>query len=180
VQSCVSCRPRSTHRYTGQARFPRITLVGRSVNRDRLLSGTRHKHLIEKAKIVHLAHVQGFAWVHYTAVKLQPAAESGEGSVMEVFVKFEVFDTIYDREDVLALRQAVGQNMQRFQQSGKVKEFRAFSDARGGFMLVDIDSGGELRELLGITMLDHFHIETHPVTTAEELAEFFEQDAAAG
>lgn len=56
---------------------------------------------------------------------------------MEVFVKFEVFDTIYDREDVLALRQAVGQNIQRFQQSGKVKEFRAFSDARGGFMLVD-------------------------------------------
>jgi hypothetical protein len=103
-----------------------------------------------------------------------------EGDVMEVFVKFEVFDTIYDREVVLALRQAVGQNMQRIQQSGKVKEFRAFSDARGGFMLVDVDSARELRELIGFTMLDHFHIETHPVTTAEELAEFFEQEAAAG
>ena len=100
--------------------------------------------------------------------------------MMEVFVKFEVFDTIYDREDVLALRQAVGQNMQRIEQSGKVKEFRAFSDARGGFMLVDIDSGRELRELIGFTLLDHFHIETHPVTTAEELAEFFEQDSATG
>ena len=99
---------------------------------------------------------------------------------MEVFVKWEVFDTIYDREDVLALRQAVGREMQRIQQSGKLKEFRAFSDARGGFMLVDIDSAGELRELIGLTMLDHFHIETHPVTTAEELAEHFEQDAAAG
>lgn len=97
---------------------------------------------------------------------------------MEVFVKFEVFDTIYDREDVLALRQAVGQNIQRIQQSGKLKEFRAFSDARGGYMLVDIDSGRELRELIGFALLDHFHIETHPVTTAEELAEFFEQDAA--
>jgi hypothetical protein len=50
-----------------------------SVNRGRLLSGSRHKHLIKKAKIVHLAHVRGFAWVHYTAVKLQPAGESGEG-----------------------------------------------------------------------------------------------------
>jgi hypothetical protein len=29
-------------------------------------------------------------------------------------------------------------------------------------------------------MLDHFHIEPHPVTTAEELAKFFERDAAAG
>ena len=99
---------------------------------------------------------------------------------MEVFVKWEVFDTIYDREDVLALRQAVGRELQRIQQSGKLKEFRAFSDARGGFMLVDIDSAGELRELIGLTMLDHFHIETHPVTTAEELAEHFEQHAAAG
>ncbi len=42
-----------------------------------------------------------------------------------------------------------------------------------------VDSAGELRELIGFTMLDHFHIETHPVTTAQELAEFFEQDAAA-
>lgn len=99
---------------------------------------------------------------------------------MEVFVKWEVFDTIYDREDVLALRQAVGREIQRIQQSGKLKEFRAFSDARGGFMLVDIDSAGELRELIGLTMLDHFHIETHPVTTPEELAEHFERDAAAG
>jgi hypothetical protein len=39
---------------------------------------------------------------------------------MEVFVKYEVFDTIYDREDVLALRQAVGRSIQRIQQSGKL------------------------------------------------------------
>ena len=99
---------------------------------------------------------------------------------MEVFVKFEVFDTIYAQEDVLVLRQAVGSQIQQIQESGKLKEFRAFSDARGGFMLVDIDSPAELRELLGFTMLDHFHVETHPVITAEELAEFFERDAAAG
>jgi hypothetical protein len=99
---------------------------------------------------------------------------------MEVFAKFEVFDTIYDREDVLALRQAVGRQIQHIQQSGKVKELRAFADARGGVMLVDIDSPQELFELFGAALLDHFHIETHPVITAEDLAEFFEQDAAAG
>jgi hypothetical protein len=97
---------------------------------------------------------------------------------MEVFVKFEVFDTIYDREDVLALRQGVGRQIRQIQESGKLKEFRAFSDARGGFMLVDIDSPAELRNLLGSPMVDHFRMETHPVITAEELAEFFEQDAA--
>ncbi len=98
---------------------------------------------------------------------------------MEVFVKFEVFDTIHDREDVLAVRQAVGRQLQQIQESGKVKELRPFSDARGGIMLVDIDSPTELRNLLGSAMLDHGHIETHPVTTVEELVEFFEQDAAA-
>jgi hypothetical protein len=98
---------------------------------------------------------------------------------MEVFVKFEVFDTIYEREDVLAVRQDIGKQIQKVQQSGKLKEFRAFSDVRGGFMLVDIDSPMELRNLLGFAMLDHFHIESHLVTTAEELEEFFAQDAAA-
>ena len=101
-----------------------------------------------------------------------------ERDLMEVFVKFEVFDTIFEREDLLAVIHDYGKQIQKIQQSGKLKEFRAFSDARGGFMLVDIDSGRELRELLSFAMLDHFHIETHPVTTAEELAEFFEQDAA--
>src|SRR5215211_5421794 len=44
--------------------------------RGRLLSGSRHKHLM-KTKIVHLAHVLSFAWLHNTAVELQPAGESG-------------------------------------------------------------------------------------------------------
>ena len=99
---------------------------------------------------------------------------------MEVFAKFEVFDTIYDREDVLALRQAVGRQLGEIQQSGKLKELRVFSDARGGFMLLDVDSPQELFELFGAALLDHVHIETHPVITAEDLAEFFDRDAAAG
>ena len=87
---------------------------------------------------------------------------------MEVFVKFEVFDTIYEREDVLAVRHDFGKQIQKIQQSGKLKEFRAFSDARGGFMLVDIDSAGELRELIGFTMLDHFPFrKTHRAEPSE-------------
>ena len=34
-------------------------------------------------------------------------------------------------------------------------------------MLVDIDSAAELRHLLGFAMLDHFHIESRLVITAE-------------
>jgi hypothetical protein len=40
---------------------------------------------------------------------------------MEVFVKFEVFDTIYAQEDVLALRHAVGRQIQQIQESGKLR-----------------------------------------------------------
>jgi hypothetical protein len=99
---------------------------------------------------------------------------------MEVFVKFQVFDTITDREEVLRLRQVVGQQMQQIQESGKVTQLGIFSDARGGFMVADIDSSDDLFELFGAAMIDHFHIETHPLMTVEALAEFFERDAAAG
>jgi hypothetical protein len=43
---------------------------------------------------------------------------------VEVFVKFEVFDTIHEQEYVLALRQVVGRQMQQIQESDKVRELR--------------------------------------------------------
>ncbi len=99
---------------------------------------------------------------------------------MEVFVKLELFETITDREQILRVRQVVGGQMQRIQESGKVKMLRIFSDARGGIALLDIDSSEELFDLLGAPIIDHFHVETHPMITVEKLAEFFERDAAAG
>ena len=96
---------------------------------------------------------------------------------MEVFLKFEVFDTITDREQVLRVRQVVGGQFQQMQESGKVKAFRIFSDARGGFALLDVDSSEELFDLLGAPIIDHFHIETHPVIPVEKLAEYFERGA---
>ena len=99
---------------------------------------------------------------------------------MEVFVKLELFETITDREQVLRVRQVVGGQLQRIQESGKAKLLRVFSDARGGIALLDVDSPEELFDLLGAPIFDHFRVETHPMTTVEHLAEFFERDAAAG
>jgi muconolactone delta-isomerase len=99
---------------------------------------------------------------------------------MEVFVKLELFETITDREQVLRVRQVAGGQMQRIQESGKVKLLRIFSDARGGIALLDVDSSEELFDLLGAPILDHAHVETHPVVPVEKLAELFERDAAAG
>jgi len=55
-----------------------MSLLGCSVNRGRLLSGFRLKHLMQKAKIGHLTHVLGFARLHYySSVEPQPVGESG-------------------------------------------------------------------------------------------------------
>jgi hypothetical protein len=62
---------------THDSGFPRRDVLGNSVNKGKLFADSRHKHLIEKAKIVHLAHVLSFAWVHHTGVKRHPAGESG-------------------------------------------------------------------------------------------------------
>jgi hypothetical protein len=49
---------------------------------------------MEKAKMVHLAHVLGFPWVHYTAVERQPAGEGGrkEEGRMQYLVTMELVD----------------------------------------------------------------------------------------
>jgi hypothetical protein len=36
---------------------------------------------------------------------------------VEIFVKFEVFDTVHEQEYLLALRQVVGRQMQQIQES---------------------------------------------------------------
>ena len=99
---------------------------------------------------------------------------------MGVFVILELFATLSDREQVLRVRHVVGWQIQRIQDAGKATLLRVFSDARGGIALLDVDSPEELFDLLGAPILDHFRVETHPMTTVEHLAEFFERDAAAG
>ena len=98
---------------------------------------------------------------------------------MQVFVKFELFQTITERDEILEVRERVGQQLQKIQASGKVKAGNIFADARGGFFLLDVQSSQEVSDLLGSPFLDHFQIETHPVITFEQLGEFFRKDRAA-
>src|SRR5215212_10222237 len=56
-------------RYLAETRLPRY--------KGRLLAGVRPEHPLKKVKIVHLAHVLRFSWLHNTAVEPQPAGESG-------------------------------------------------------------------------------------------------------
>jgi hypothetical protein len=111
-------------------------------------------------------------------------ASSPEGGrkgvgLMEVFAKYEVRDTITDREQVLHIRQVIGAQLQRTFESGKVKASGIFVGVRGGFFVLDVDSSDELSEMF-FPIVDYVRIETHPLISIEKLGELFEKDAAAG
>jgi hypothetical protein len=97
---------------------------------------------------------------------------------VQVFTKFEVQQTITDREKVMEVRQVGGRLLQQTLQSGKVRASGVFADARGGFFVLEVDSAEEIFDIFA-PGLDYFRIETHPLTTPEKLQEFFERDATA-
>jgi hypothetical protein len=123
-----------------------------------LFFGPIHKNLNGKSDI-HLLEVKG-------------------GDLMKVFVKFEVFNTITGADEVGRLRKAVETQAKKIMASGKVTASGIFADARAGFFFLDVASAEELFELLGSGVLDHCHVETHPVISFEKLAEFFKKDAS--
>ena len=96
---------------------------------------------------------------------------------MQVFVKFEVQETITDRGKVMEVRQDSARGMQQVFESGKVVANGMFADARGGFFVLEVDSAEELFDMFA-SGLDYLRIETHPLMSVEKLQEFFERDAA--
>ena len=97
---------------------------------------------------------------------------------MRLLVTLKNFENIIDPESIQRLRQIVGKKMQEILGSGKVIESGVFSDARGGFFLLEVDSAVELTRLL-FPMHDFCHIETHPVYSFEELGQLFSEAEAA-
>ena len=95
---------------------------------------------------------------------------------MQIFAKYEVQETITDREKVMEVRQVGGRQLQQIMQSGKVRASGVFADARGGFFVLEVESAEELFDLF-IPAIDYIRIETHPLTTVEKLGEFFEREA---
>ena len=95
---------------------------------------------------------------------------------MQIFAKYELQETITDREKVMEVRQVGGKQLQEILQSGKVRASGVFADARGGFFVLEVDSAEELSDLFA-PVPDYIRIETHPLTTVEKLGEFLQRDA---
>jgi hypothetical protein len=94
---------------------------------------------------------------------------------MRFFVKFEAFETIIGDEEVKRVREALARQIQKIQNSGKLIEGGMFGDKRGGFVIVDLDKSSDMLELLRGEVLDNCRVESHPVMSFQEIAEFFKK-----
>ena len=96
---------------------------------------------------------------------------------MQVFVKWEAFETITGDDEVQDLRAAVGKQVQHILKSGKSSAGGVFADGRAGFFVLEVNSAEEVIGLLGGAILDHFRVESHPLISYEALGKFFEKEA---
>ena len=97
---------------------------------------------------------------------------------MRLFVNFKVFDTITSASEINKLRGQFGEHVQTMMKSGKVETSGIFTDGRQGFFVLNVINPEEMWDLLGGVIVDHCHVETHPVSTFEKLGEFFRRHPA--
>ena len=98
---------------------------------------------------------------------------------MKYFVTFKVFDTMTKKDEIMEMRKNIGPQIKKLKESGKMHDGAIFADVRGGYFILDVQSGTEVLDLLGEVILDHCHVETHPLLSFEELHAFFEKEAVA-
>jgi len=93
---------------------------------------------------------------------------------MLFLVTFEVDGSFHDAAAVQDARQSGGEFFGRIGQDPRVRASGHFADARGGFLLVELNSPGEMMELTG-PFLDFVRFESHPVVPLGDLPQIFEQ-----
>jgi len=91
---------------------------------------------------------------------------------MQFHVTFEAYKSIIGA-DVPALRKHAGAGIQRLMESGKVTSSGLFQGKRGGFLVINADSGEELFALIA-DLVDAFDITVTPVVGFEVLGDFFQ------
>ena len=98
---------------------------------------------------------------------------------MRYFVKWQVFDAIPESQ-IMPIKEGLGKQFERIKQSGKMLDGGCLLGIRGGYFIFELDKPAELLNLLGPVIWDNCRIESFPVATFEELAEYFRTYAEAG
>ncbi|MCX7016023.1 MAG: hypothetical protein NTW86_26280 [Candidatus Sumerlaeota bacterium] len=84
------------------------------------------------------------------------------------------FDSITGDKEIAALRQLFIKKIKAIRDSGKLIEGGAFVDARGGFLLLDVDSAAELQELLA-PLHDVAHIQARAINMFDDLGKLLKK-----
>jgi len=90
---------------------------------------------------------------------------------MQFHVTFEAYESIIGN-DVPALRKHAAAGIGRLMESGKVTSSGLFQGKRGGYVVINADSGEELFGLIA-DLVDAFKIDVTPVVGFEVLGDFF-------
>ena len=99
---------------------------------------------------------------------------------MKFLVTWKVFESI-TQEQAKPLRAGFAQGMDQMFDSPKIKDVGGFDDARGLYMILDdVNSEGEITEILGPELVDNGYLEVHPIVSVERLSELFRQWAEQG
>ncbi len=99
---------------------------------------------------------------------------------MRLLVLIEAHAAVVGPEADRTLRAAVGPQMQKLMETGKVAEAGFLTDRRGAFFLMDIAAAEELYALLGPEVYGHFQVQAAPVAPVEAGAALFAEWAQAG
>jgi hypothetical protein len=89
------------------------------------------------------------------------------------------YSTITHDDEVKHLREAFGAQLQLILASSRVSAGGAFTDGRSGFFVLEVENAEDVFQLLGPRVLDHFHVETHPLMTLEKLGSFLARQVEA-
>ncbi len=90
---------------------------------------------------------------------------------MQLLVMARARESVVGGDAVRRLREDVGKAIQRITASGKLLAGGVLVGRRIPFLLLEVDDGEELMELLGPALMDGMHCDVYPVASFESLGD---------
>lgn len=92
---------------------------------------------------------------------------------MKFHLEFRIFETITSRDAVLETRAALENRVKVLTKSGKLLDGGIYADWRGGYMIIEANTGAELLDCVGEDLADRAHMDAHPILSFQEIGEYF-------
>lgn len=91
---------------------------------------------------------------------------------MQFFIKLLIFESIKNNPEITKLTQAFIDHLKILFSKGKVILSGAFKDAKGGFIIIDVENIEAPESFTGSTVLNNMYIEAHPFRSFDRLSDF--------